>query len=119
MRQGAEEALQFAKERSSGTRSLAWLRKNDHPYAKRHPSPLLDLGEINEQSGRFKAAWENPIFTFAGVASSASIANNSPVANFLKFGTRTMHRRPIEEETAEYARERTERAIEDALKRRA
>lgn len=88
-----EQAVQVARERSSGPFSLSQLAKKDFPYAKRHGSPLLPPDMINAQSGEFRDAWTGRMTG----ARTGEIRNDAPHADFLQFGTKHMFRRPIKE----------------------
>lgn len=85
----AEKGVQIAKDLSSGSVSSAQLRKMDHPFATRHASPKLAPEVINKQSGLFRNKWH------LRKGGSRAIVNDAPYADFLKQGTRFMHRRPI------------------------
>lgn len=98
-RKSAQYALKRAKDQSRGKVKTAALRKGRwHPYARRHPAPLLDPALINKQSGLFLASWgvkkNASLFANGGIA--FEIENTVSYAQFMK-GTRTMHRRPIDD----------------------
>lgn len=90
----AKSGLEIARKQSSGTTSTAQLRKEDHPYAKRHGSPKRDPSTINVQSGAFRAEWH--IQTGRSLEDGPAIVNYSKVAGFLQAGTPTMFERPVE-----------------------
>ena len=69
----------------------------DHPYAKRHGSPQLDPGRINFQTGDFYHGWNNSKPMAGDSIISGRIYNLDRVADFLKYGTRFMFARPIED----------------------
>jgi len=92
-----ESGFQYAKRESSGPFSLDALARMDHPYAKRHGSPQLDPGRINIQSGDFYHDWNNSKPMAGDSKISGRIYNLNRVADFLKYGTRFMFARPIED----------------------
>lgn len=108
-----EELYEAALRMSSGNYSLWLLRRMGHPYAQRHainrrfgaryrgaPSvPYGDAGIINEQSGKFKAAWkkDGPTVTEKGV--EVGLKNDSAHAVFINLSgssQSSMIRRPIQ-----------------------
>lgn len=91
----AQRVLGVARRRSSGPFNSADLRSKDRPYATRHPRPLLDPSMVNVQSGSFRDAWR---VKYVGPG-FRQVVNDSPVADFLQFGTRTMVARPVAEAT--------------------
>jgi hypothetical protein len=113
LRRAAAAAIQsgfeYAKRESSGPFSLSALAAMDHPYAKRHGSPMLDPGRINIQTGDFYRGWNNSKPMAGDAIILGRIYNLDRVADFLKYGTRFMFARPIEQrvetflETAAYA----------------
>lgn len=82
---------------SSGPYSLGDLARMDHPFATRHGTALLDPATINVQSGRFREDWEALPLIIQRSAIHMLVVNRNPVADYLKYGTRTMLPRPIEE----------------------
>jgi hypothetical protein len=107
----------IARQRSLGPHSTATLAAMDHPYARRHGSPLLDPSVINVQSGDFLAGWEEAPVRAAGGRISGGIYNADPKADLLEGGTDVMFARPIAPATAQEARPEFERAVADALDR--
>lgn len=95
VQRAADAGLEAAMLWSSGSQSLSDLRRQDHPYARRHGTPLLDPSRINVQSGQFRAAWES-----RGGGLQRSVVNESEVADYMK-GTRSMVSRPIWERIEE------------------
>lgn len=98
----AQDALEAAQERSSGTVTSGMLQTLDHPYATRHGEPLLDPGIVNIQTGAFASAWRmarrDSLGQFAakGDAVMAEIFNEDPKAEkWLEHGTSRMFARPI------------------------
>ncbi len=91
-----EEAMQLARDYSSGPYSAKDQRRMDAPYARRHGAASLDPSVINAQTGRFLGSWEAGPVRSEGDGISLSIVNNSPEAEFLG-GTKTMFDRPIGE----------------------
>lgn len=85
-----ERGVQIARERSSGTASEAQLRREDHPYARRHGAPRRDPSIINRHRGVFYAAWRS-----VSAFSAGQIINDSDVANFMRDGTTYMFERPV------------------------
>lgn len=88
-----EDGKQDALEYSSGYFSSKDLAKRDHPFARRHGSPLLPTEIINEQSGEFKGSWRIERVIMPG--EGGQLINDSKVADFLQYGTKTMFDRPI------------------------
>lgn len=82
--------------RSSGPYSLAELRRKDHPYAKRHGSPLLDPGRVNAQTGKFRASWGSRSLG----ALHKQVVNTDPVSEYLVTkdgrGTKYMFHRGVD-----------------------
>ena len=97
----ARTGVQLAQGLSGGGKSSAQLAREDHPFAKRHGSPKDITYLINEQSGRFRAAWRLKTSTilrdFAPV-----IVNDTPYADFLRYGTRKAFRRDIDDAVLDY-----------------
>lgn len=89
----AYSALDRAISMSSGPFSLAELAEMDHPYARRHGTPLLEPFIINVQSGAFRQDWD-----MRQVGDQHfQVFNDNAVADYLDQGTRYMFRRPIAE----------------------
>lgn len=111
---------EIAIERSSGKKTLAQMRKDDHPYAKRHGSTgsfVVDEtgeyppGTINEQSGQFKGAWQS------GKTGelSGSVKNDSEHAGYLISGKGSMIVRPVEEAVVHDLYPEIQGIVEDAI----
>jgi hypothetical protein len=104
-----ERTLATADRRSSGPFSLSELARRDHPYAQRHPRPLLEPSMVNEQTGAFRRMCEKRRLSRL----HGQVVNDSPVAKFFE-GTETMVERPIgeavEAETVARSRGRLERS---------
>lgn len=96
-KEAAAEALQIARDLSSGPYSRAQLRQMGHPYATRRPRPPADPAQVNVQSGQFLAGWRvsGPRRTVHGL--TTRLVNNSRAARLLLGGTRRMIARPIVE----------------------
>ena len=114
------KAHEIAIERSSGKKTLGQMRKDDHPYAKRHGSTgsftVDETGEyppgtINEQSGQFKGAWQ------AGKTGelSGSVTNDSDHAAYLISGKGSMIVRPVEEAVVHDLFPKIEGIVHDAI----
>ena len=88
---------------SSGELTEADLRQMDHPYARRHPDPLLNPAIINDHTGEFKEHWKQPEVMNVGDDLAGRIINDSAVADYLRDGTEAMHDRPIEPELEAFA----------------
>lgn len=114
---GLEDAREEAIRRSSGPYSLAELAAMDHPYARRHGTPLLDPSIVNDQTGGFRSRWRSPEIIRFGPEVSGRIVNDADVADWLQNGTPTMVPRPIAEAVEIYGQESVERRTEDALQR--
>ena len=96
-----------AVRRSSGTATEAELRAADHPYARRHGSPLWDPSTINVGRGDFRAAWATDSVPGPYGLMARSVSNRSAVAPFLEqregaTGS-SMFARPLEEILARVA----------------
>lgn len=83
-------ALPAAIDASSGDITTAQLRREDHPYAKRHGAPRRDPSRINTQTGSFRSMWRA-----VGTAIGGQVLNDSRVADWLEQGTDTMFARPV------------------------
>lgn len=92
---GVTQALQDAKEASSGTHSTAELARMDHPYAKRHGAPKLPAEIINKQTGVFYAMWANRL-TY-GSDMRVAVTNNDWKADLITGGNRFTFERPIDQ----------------------
>lgn len=117
---------------SSGPFTLKQLRRMGHPYARRHPKPLLDPGVINVQSGAFRSAWRrdgpNDVAFLGSEANPfgasdrglvTAIYNEDPKAAFLEqpdgAPASLMVQRPVDEKIAAAAEPERERRIERAI----
>lgn len=107
----AKGGVEYARMRSSGTFSLAFLAAMDHPYARRHGRPRLDPAMINEQSGAFKEHWKTE-----RTGEGARIKNEDPKAQWLTDGTRFMFERPIDADVEEYVRGSARTIVEAHLR---
>lgn len=114
------KAHEIAIERSSGKKTLAQMRKDDHPYAKRHGSTgsfvVDETGEyppgvINEQSGQFKGAWQSG----RTGELSGSVTNDSEHAGYLISGKGSMIVRPVEEAVVHDLYPQITGIVEDAI----
>ena len=118
---GIDELHDEAVRQSSGPLDEAELARMDHPFATRHGSPPInpDPAVINVQSGQFREEWkQSPVERIREGSSfdlESSVYNDSPVADFLKYGTEKMFNRPIEEEIGARAEDLMTPFIEDAL----
>ena len=82
---------------SSGTATTAQLRREDHPYARRHGRPRRNPALINVQSGVFLRGWQLEGPRLEQGAATLSAVNETPYARYLEHGTRTMFARPLVE----------------------
>lgn len=89
----AQEAFDRAVSMSSGPATYADLRRADHPYAVRHGRPLWQPWIINAHTGAFRDHWQKVKVDDL----EQHVINDSPVADFLQFGTDRMFPRPIVE----------------------
>lgn len=94
-RESVDEALQVARELSSGPYSLAMLRALGHPYARARPNPPQDAAIINVQTGVFRESWEAGVPRRRGTVMRTRLTNTAPHARFLPRGTTRMIERPI------------------------
>lgn len=98
----AKAGLKEAVKSSSGTTTLAQLRKEGHPYAVRWSTMYHAPGTrvyrnpaiINSQSGDFVRDWK---IVYNVKTREPIIINFSEVAGFLEGGTKKMFARPIED----------------------
>lgn len=116
----ADIGVAIARDMSSGTFSTRQLAAMGSPYARRHGGmgvPHGDPGVINEQTGAFYRRWF-PIKDkrFTNVIFNA-VVNDSPIAGYLKRGTRTMIDRPIEERVRAFLQPIRVRRIATAIKK--
>ena len=92
--------LEDAQVLSQGPISLGQLRKEDHPYARRHGFPLREPFVINEQTGAFLRDWKTEEPEVNGDTVDGWILNQNPVAGYLTqpdgSPKTTMFRRPID-----------------------
>ena len=90
-----EDARAMLVQASSGTATEADLRREDHPYARRHGTARRDPSLINARSGRFRRAWRSRRPQRAGRGRVVSrVRNFDPKARYM-FGTKLMLPRPI------------------------
>jgi hypothetical protein len=110
----------IAINRSSGTKTLAEMRRDDHPYAKRHALSGLDAlyaggeyppGVINSQSGQFVGGWQ---ITKSGNL-SGSVINDTEHAKYLVSGAGSMIVRPVEEAVSWDIEAIVEHVVEQAI----
>ena len=115
-------ALNAADRLSSGTASQATLRRV-RPYARKHGSPLLDPGIINEQTGTFRRSWTGDEPAEVDGDLTTSVYNTDPKAPFLEqpdgAPKSPMFARPVNErvleQVAPVAEERVAEAVARAL----
>jgi hypothetical protein len=93
-RKSAENAIEIARELSSGRFSSAQLRRMGHPYRLSGTSPQ-DAAIMNRQSGQFYRGWRIIAPRKAGDEIRTSLVNDSPHARLLLRGTSRMIARPI------------------------
>lgn len=100
---------------SSGPFSLAELAKRDHPYARRHKTPLLSPRRINVQTGVFRSSWvgaEKP----SGSGTTVELYNTDPkAAKYLEPGTSRMFARPVDTAIAAEVFQRTDQRVEKMI----
>lgn len=110
-REAAHDAIlaahDYALDMSSGNETPQTLRQKDHPYARRHPFPLLPPEKINRQTGIFFSAWRAVLENWGG-----QIRNDSDRADFLQYGTRRMHERPIKEAVEAFLEAKYQESLE-------
>jgi hypothetical protein len=100
---------------TSGTLTPADLRRQGHPYAKRHGSPGLNPNVVNVGSGTLRASWETegPLWDETGTL-SGSLFNTDPKAgDWLEPGTATMFARAPQETAAAAVEPRFAKRIEE------
>ncbi len=114
--QTQDDLLRTAYRWSSGPLSLADLAKRDHPYARRHRTPLLSPMRINVQTGVFRASWVGVTRQGRGDALVQMFNTDPKAEQFLEPGTSRMFRRPIDFAIAREAFPRVEKRIDQALK---
>lgn len=77
------DARQRADFWSSGGESLAAMRKDAHPHARRHGNRRRDRTMINRQSGEFASSWETEPPTLDLFGTEARLHNTAPHARYL------------------------------------
>lgn len=107
----ANDALAAAIRWSSGTASPADLRREDHPYARRHGAPRRNPRRVSRQSGAFVARWARSPVRETDGGFSASVTNDDPKTGFFVHGTRLMFARRPDEAAEEEVRPRFERGL--------
>ena len=111
-----------AVELSSGTMSLATMRRRGHPYSRRRPQITgMAAGIINVQSGRFRGSWR---FKVARAFDKTHLVlfNVSPEAKFLPpqrqyQGRSRMVVRPIPRRILNETRSQRSAAIKRAIRK--
>ena len=98
VRETSDELIERLKLRSRGGLSPADLRRLDHPYARRHGSPLLDPSVVNRDRGDFEEGWTATELDPDGY--SEVVFNSDPKAEYLaqedpEPTSTTMFQRPI------------------------
>lgn len=116
-RQAVEEiqaaVLEEAVQLSSGTATPQQLRRDDHPYARRHGRIRAPYHHalINRQSGAFAARWrKEPAEETAG-GFEAAVVNDDPKGPWLTEGTPLMLERSLVEEIVLNTEERAARIL--------
>lgn len=109
----AAEALEIARDLSSGSRSTSQLRAMGHPYRRGGPGPALP---INAQSGRFADSWRVAGPRKAGGGLKTTLGNRAPHARMLERGTARMMPRPIVSEIRRRAKAARAKRHRAALK---
>lgn len=93
-RKASQAVKKVAREQFSGTDTPADLRRKDHPYAKRHGSPLQDPAKVNKQTGRAYYAWQaDPVEQSPGKTTAGASNDDPVVTKFLEPGTKKMFAR--------------------------
>lgn len=110
------DAVAKAKRYSSGPVKQKELRKRDHPFARRHPGPLLPPDIINEQTGDFKEDWKGTGPTKSASGFDLQVRNDNPVTEFFG-GTRFMWERPIEDRLRNEIADDAASEVNDAITR--
>ena len=77
-----DQGVTFAKKKSSGTKSLAQLRREGHPYSVRFAA-RSDDAIINAQTNHFKDRWNGKKPGGGPGTAKGAIVNDDPVARFL------------------------------------
>lgn len=113
--------LKKARANSKGTVTYAQMRKEDHPYAKRHAFNLHPLEIINYHEGNFYRGWMSYESTSNLGRISGKVINDSEVANYMRDGTKYMKLRPIKqavEEEMEFSALEAEIKMANAIEQR-
>lgn len=115
-KESAENALQIARELSSGKFSSFQLRMMGHPY-RIGGVPPADPAIINRQTGRFYHGWRvlPPRKSESGILTQ--LVNESPYARYLLRGTSRMIARPILVRIRERAEPRRRALYRAAIRR--
>lgn len=116
-REATADVFRTARAFSSGTVSTPQLRRLDHPFARRHGSPLLAPQQVNRQTGRFWESWVTQGPLQVGGTLAAQVHNTAPYAGYLDTGTGRMFARPLAEAVAENVQPRYERRTAEAIVR--
>ena len=93
-RDSLADAQRLLIQQSSGTVSLAELRRMGHPFARRAPQASPDAAIINDQGGAFRKSWRKVAPVRSGDFVTSRVVNTDPKARFMN-GTKTMVKRPI------------------------
>lgn len=107
------ELLERAIENSSGTLSPADLRRQDHPYARRHGEPRQDPDVVNVGKTRvFQHSWHLDGPRVEGGTVRTAIFNTDPKGGYLE------QRNPPPSTTTMFARHPHEKAARETARNR-
>lgn len=115
VRTSIAHGMREAKKQSDGPLSPVDKVRMDHPYAKRHGSPLVGLLPINQVSGEFYRDWDQSVPTGKGSQPTGRLFNFNEKADFLKDGTDKMFARPIEPYLMDYVADKAEQELNYGL----
>ena len=114
------EAARYELEATSrGTLSPGDLRRLDHPYARRHGSPLRNPAILNQKSGETARSWHTSPVSETSEGTQGSVVNRSPAAKWIKSGGKgssKMVERPIVEHVKSRIRAEREARLASAIK---
>lgn len=119
-RKSAARGVVIAKRLSSGSLSLAELRRRGHPFRRGpfSPGPAAPVEIINVQGGTFRAVWAQRQGDWQDGTLTTTVFNDDPAAQWMP-GTKFMVARPVvealETELAPEREANLARALEEVL----
>jgi hypothetical protein len=114
-RETVEDLVERAEWWTGGTATEADLKREGHPYSRRHGSPRRDPRRINRRTGGIQGGWEMDLPHVEGGNLISGIHNTDPKATEMETGTARMFERLPHEAAAEEVEPRFEQRVEAAL----